>query len=160
MSDEHWFRGWFRGEDANSFAMLLTMLPMLISAFGLGVDMSHNQYIRNELQAAADMATVAGTAMNNVDSTRTSRIDPDAAVAVMRQTYNANRDSGPATLDCLSGKPKECWVEYRKPTISTNRQVLAFYVQEQSRNGFLSIVGISKQQYHVVSKARVNQTTE
>lgn len=160
MSRRAWFRQWIGGEEANSFALLLVMLPMLITAFGLGVDMTHNQYIRGELQASLDMATVAGAAVTDVDSTRTSRIVNASAMKAVRQTYNANRMTGPSTLDCISGNANQCWIEYKAPTISKNRLVLTYYSQEQSHNGFLSIVGVPTQQYHLVSKARVNQTTE
>lgn len=159
MARQSWFREWFRSEEANTFALLVTMLPMLMTAFGLGVDMTHNQYVRQELQASADQATVAATGATVTGADKVSRIVSDAeAFTILRRVYSANRDLGPARMNCIG--TTYCWAEPSPPAIVSGRRVLVFTVHEQSRNGFLAGFGIPTQDYHLISRARVNQSTE
>jgi hypothetical protein len=161
MSGRRWHANWWGSEDANTFAMMLVMLPMLITAFGLGVDMTHNQYIRHELQAAADMATVAAAGVTEIDPNgQVSRIVPTPAYDTLRKVYAANRLDGPATLDCLSGTKQRCWLERTPPAVSADRLSIQFNIREQSHNGFLAVFGVPKQAYNLTSTARVKQTTQ
>lgn len=158
-----WFDGWFtrpRNEASNSFAMFIVMLPMLIGAFGIGVDTARNVYIRSSLQNALDMGTVAGAAVTRINANSRVVIDGANAVETVEIVYAANRRS--VALVCIGdrtiipqGGGAKCW---RTVNVAVQPNYIRYVARERSKNAFLPIVGVETQRYTVRSTARLRQT--
>lgn len=153
-----------RDERSNSFAMFVVLLPVIIGAFGLGVDTARNVYIRISLQNSLDMATVSGAAVTFVNGDGDVEIDQSEALATIRQVYALNRSQGPG-LACIGPRTPvsgtdlvQCWKSWNPAVV--NRANLTYSVHEQSTNAFLQIVGVRTQDYHLESDARLKQKTE
>lgn len=153
-----------RDEASNSFAMFVVMLPMILGAFGIGVDMSRNLYIRTSIQNHLDMATVAG-AGTTVQTSAGLRVDTKNALPQVERVYAVNRASGPG-LSCIGNRSiiegtdgqRRCWTQPVKAAATSTK--VTYTVAERSRNSFLVVLGIKDQNYRVSSAAKVNQQTE
>lgn len=155
-------------EASNSLVLLILILPMILAAFGLGVDISRNVYVRDSLQNALDTATAAGAAAVRNQPSGGLDFTPAVATRVTRAMYALDRMNGPATTCIgsgafLPGTPglRMCWQEPAgPPRIDAAAGMLIYTVREQTRNAFLGMVGIPVQTYTLVSKARINQTDQ
>ena len=157
-----------RDERANGLIMLITMLPVVLSAFGLGLDMSRNVWIRSSLQGALDNATVAAAAVTRVNGNGSLIIDTnpgrtDNAIMTVRLFYAKNR---PGFVLCKPGAPalvgtlqNLCWTEEPGyPQLSADGKTITYRIRERSPNsGFLNIVGIRFQDYELRSSARIRE---
>lgn len=144
--------------------MFVLMLPMLIGAFGMGLDISRNVYIRTTLQNDLDLATVAGAAVTTINDESQVSILSEDALATVERVYALNRAQGPAT-ECWGDRETiagttiaRCWKVVGTPTV--NRAYLYYSVRERTRNAFLPVVGVPTQTYTLESRARVKQQLE
>lgn len=153
-----------RDERANSFAMFIVMLPMLIGAFGLGVDVSRNAYIRISLQNSLDAATVAGAGVTQINPNGEVVIMPGEALTTVEKLYAINRADGPGLKCTGSGATvaetdaPRCWRQWRPADITQNE--VTYSVRERSTNMFLKMVGVVYQDYRLTSTARVRQSAQ
>lgn len=152
-----------RDESSNSFAMLIVMLPMLLAAFGLGLDFARNLYIKISLNNALEQAVVSGAGVANT-SRHGVTIDPNAAMDAVQRVYAIDRTAGPS-LDCIGPKTivpgtnyPQCWKTWKATVVG--QQFIQYGVDEQSTNMFLGIVGDSTQNYHLQAQARIKQATQ
>lgn len=154
-----------RDEASNSFALFIIMAPVIFGAFGVGLDISRNVYIRTELQNSLDMATVAGAAVTTVDANGNAVIDTNNALTAVEKVYAMNRAQGPA-LACAGWGPgnliagttlRECWQVNSQAVTSRS---LYYSVKERSTNAFLPIIGVKYQTYDIVSQARIKQAAQ
>lgn len=150
-------------ELSNSFALMVVMLPVILGAFGMGIDMARNTYIRTSLQNTLDMATVAGAAVTNVTAGQPT-INPTGAIQQTERIYAIDRNTGPG-LACIGSRAivsgttlPMCWKRWHAPRVRATK--LTYSVVEKSRNAFLPVIGIDFQTYHLVSHAVVNQQTQ
>lgn len=155
-------RARLRDEASNSFALFLIMLPVIMGAFGIGLDMSRNVYIRTTLQNGLDMATVSGAGVTTVNQDGVVDIDEEDAIKAVETVYAQNR---PAFMECIGDNSRitgtgyhKCWKQWGGITV--NRAYLQYGVRERSKNAFLPVIGVKWQDYHIVSQARVNQQTQ
>lgn len=152
-----------RDEASNSFALFVVMLPMLLGAFGMGLDISRNVYIRTELQNALDLAVVGGAAEVTHNSNGDIQIDRERAIATTERVYQANRAQA-AALECKGGaviagtEQRRCWALW-EPAIANGAE-FTYSVVETSRNAFLPTIGIPYQQYRLVSHASLRQDAQ
>lgn len=156
-------RRWGRDEASNSFALFVVMLPMLLGAFGMGLDISRNVYIKTELQNALDLAVVGGAAEVKSTSTGDIAVDQTRAVAAAERIYQANRAQA-AKLECTSTQTIEgsttrrCWKRWEEPVASGTE--FTYSVIERSRNAFLPVIGVTYQDYRLVSHASLRQDAQ
>lgn len=156
-------RRWGRDESSNSFALFVVMLPMLLGAFGMGLDISRNVYIKTELQNALDLAVVGGAAEVRHNSSGDIQVDRERAVATTERIYQANRAQA-AALECpgksvIAGTgQRRCWKEWEPPV--ANGAEFTYSVIERSRNAFLPTIGIPYQDYRLVSRASLRQDAQ
>ncbi len=154
-----------RGEESgNSFVLFVVLLPILLGAFGLGLDMTRNVYIRTSLQNALDMATAAGAAVTTTAPGGRTVLRPEEALQTVEQVYALNRSTGPA-LACLGSRQPvagttlgKCWVQPAPPVLTDT--TITYTVRERSTNAFLQVLGVPYQDYRLQSRSRVNQTTQ
>jgi hypothetical protein len=152
----------YRDEASNSFALFLIMMPVIMGAFGIGLDMSRNVYIRTTLQNGLDMATVSGAGVTDVNQEGVVDIDEEGALRAVETVYAQNR---PGFMECTGDNSRigdtgyhRCWKQWGSPTI--NRAYLQYGVRERSKNAFLPVIGVKWQDYHIRSQARINQQAE
>lgn len=156
-------RRWGRDEASNSFALFVVMLPMLLGAFGVGLDVSRSVYIRTELQNALDLAVVGGAAEVRHNPSGNIAVDQDRAVATTERIYQANRAQA-ARLECTgegvidSLGTRRCWKRWEDPV--ANGSEFTYSVVERSRNAFLPVIGITFQDYRIVSHASLRQDAQ
>lgn len=163
-----WIRRWRQEEDSNTLVLAILLMPLIIGAFGIGVDVTRNIYIRTELQNALDMATVAGAAAgvpkaaSTVDL-RTSE-NRQRVIRAVEQVYAANRRQAPG-VDCVGPRtpiagtsPPEvkCWREH---AISIGQDNVYYRIEERSKNAFLGVLGeqLRYQTYQLESLGYVSQ---
>lgn len=151
-----------RDEASNSFAVFIILLPIIMGAFGMGLDFSRNVYIRTTIQNALDMATVSAAGVTEVNDDGKVDILNRQAYETVEKVYAVNRAEVP--LDCwgdgasIEGTSlRRCWQE---TDFAVTRDYLTFGVKERSKNAFLPVIGVKWQKYTVVSNARVNQDSE
>ena len=153
---------------AASLAAFIMFLPLIIGAFGFGVDHARNIWIRTSIQNAVDSSAVAGAAVTNTNrSTGAVEIDPANAPIAIRKLYALNRADNPG-LKCIgdrvhvAGTPHErCWKEpYPAVKVSPQLKSIEFNVREQSTNAFLGFLGNPIQTYNLQGKAKVSLSTE
>lgn len=151
-----------RDESSNSFAMFIVMLPIIMGAFGMGLDFSRNVYIRTTLQNALDMATVSGAGVTEINSQGRVDIVNGEALRTVERIYAINRSEVP--MDCwgdgddIEGTTlNKCW---RESEFGMSRDYLTYGVRERSQNAFLTVIGVKWQRYDIVSNAAVNQDQE
>ena len=161
-------------ERANGLILLISTLPLVLSAFGLGLDMARNVWIRSTLQEALDSATVAASGVTRVGPGNrlivdTSPARPENATQQLRKYYAINR---PGFVLCRPNpgsvpftNMSMCWVERPAgpgpqvgPRVSPDGQRITYSVRERSPNsGFLRFVNINFQNYNVTSQARIRE---
>lgn len=152
-----------RDESSNSFALFVVMLPMLMGAFGLGLDISRNVYIRTDLQNSLDLAVVGGAASTVDKNNGGIKIDAEKAIASTEKIYAANRPA--KNLTCFGGgsipdsDATRCW-EVVEHSFTNSNTEFSYTVHEQSRNAFLPVIGIEYQQYTVSAHAAVRQDAD
>jgi Flp pilus assembly protein TadG len=153
-----------RDERGNTLAMFIMLLPLILGAFGMGVDTARNVYIRTSLQNALDMATVGAAAVTTVAPNGHVVIDAAGARRTVEQMYALNRGqkpsvscSGPGTPVPGAGVPR-CWQASAPPQVTATR--VSYEIREQSRNSFLGLLGAPTQTYTLRSTAVINQTTQ
>lgn len=152
-----------REEASNSFALFVVMLPLLMGAFGMGLDMSRNVFIRTELQNALDLAVVGGAAEVKWTGDGTLKINQEAAVNTTERLYNLNRAHASALIceghgTIPEGGGKRCWEQYGEP--KANGVEYVYGVTEKSRNAFLPVIGVEYQSYNIVSRASLRQDAD
>lgn len=146
-------------EASNSFALFVVMLPMLMGAFGIGLDVSRNVYIKTELQNALDLAVVGGAAEVSHDDHGNIYVNPGKAVATTERIYEANRQQA-ARLECTSTtviegtSQRRCW---KRDGYTANGVEFSYSLTERSRNAFLPVVGVVYQDYRLISHASLRQ---
>lgn len=159
-------RAWWRAteshrdEKSNSFALFVVMLPILLGAFGLGVDVARNVYIRSSLENALDTAVTSGAAAGYVYNGQDGSFSLEQFTQATERVYALNRQNGPG-LSCIGAGivpgttlPK-CWVQPRGPQYDGTRHEVRYSVQEQSRNSFLNVIGVPTQTYRIEGVAIV-----
>ena len=162
-----------REESGNGLVFIIAVLPVVISSFGLGLDISRNVYIRTQIQSGVDNAVVAGAATTTT-SAGVVVIDAGRAIAATEYYYAVNR---PGTLKCTgpgttlsppygaganststggfaAGQySRVCWTG-GTPVVAAGSQAISWQIREVSPNsGFLSLVHLTNQTYNVKSKA-------
>lgn len=144
-----------RSESGNAFAVFIVMLPMLLAAFGMGVDVARNTYIRMSLQNDLDMAVVGGAAVTQTNSNGKLVISTSGAQAAVRETYRLNRLNSTNLDFCLTGNTNRCWQETAgAPAVTQNGTRITYSIRERSRNtAFLAFVGVPFQDYRLTSSA-------
>jgi len=79
-----------RGRDDGFYTILFVlMLPLIVGSIGLGVDVSHFNLVRGQLQNAADSAAFAGAA--SLNSTSTGRTAATTNALTYAQQHRADR---------------------------------------------------------------------
>lgn len=153
-----------RDESSNSFALFVVMLPLLMGAFGMGMDMSRNVFIRTELQNALDLAVVGGAAEVRYTGSGDIKVNQEAAVATTERLYNLNRINA-SKLECLGGGhiagaegQRRCWKVLDLPAATGVEYV--YGVSERSRNAFLPVIGVVYQDYQIISRASLRQDAQ
>lgn len=151
-----------RDEASNSFALFIIMLPVIMGAFGTGLDFSRNVYIRTTLQNALDMATVSAAGVTEINGEGRVDILGGQARDTVERVYAINRAEVP--VDCwhysggLEGTSLDkCWKEVE---FTATRNSLTYKVSERSQNAFLPVIGIKWQKYIIASTASVNQDSQ
>lgn len=150
-----------RDEASNSFAMFVVMLPLILGAFGIGVDMSRNVYLRTTIQNHLDLAVVSGAGTHVSNGTK---IDAHAALVQVERVYAVNRAAGPGLMCTGSGarvpgtRVGRCWTTPYPAQVTPTS--VKYSVREKSHNVFLTVLGIPNQTYNITSFARVNQNTQ
>lgn len=152
-----------RDEASNSFALFIIMAPVIFGAFGTGLDVSRNVWIRTQLQNALDLAVVGGAGTSNVASNGEVVIAEADALDNVEKIYALNRSSGPP-LSCWGDRSNipdtaesRCWRVLERDVRS---QYLYYSISERSKNAFLPVIGIKWQEYTVTSEARIKQAAE
>jgi Flp pilus assembly protein TadG len=151
-------------ERGNTLAMFIVLLPIILGAFGMGVDTARNVYIRMSLQNALDMATVSGAAVTTISPSGQVVIDPAGARRTVEQMYALNRGQKPAVSCSGPGTPvpgagvARCWQASHPPKVTAGQ--VSYEIREQSRNAFLGLLGAPTQTYTLRSTAVINQTTQ
>lgn len=162
-----------RDESSNSFAMFVIMIPLLMGAFGMGLDISRNVFIRTELQNGLDLAVVGGAAEVQFAPNGAAVVDLEKAVVATERVYNMNRAEAAALL-CTKGQGlladsgiTRCWQPvdphtYTDINKATGVASSGYYyaVRERSRNAFLSVVGVTYQDYLIESRASIRQAAQ
>ena len=167
-----WTRSHFenrhRDESSNSFVLMLVALPVLISAFGLGIDMAHLAYTRQSIKSALETAVTSGAAVTRDSSTGTDfSIQATQAENVTRQVYATNRLNGPGLTCSGSGAPisgsqlSMCWTEPKgAPVVNQADRSVTYTVTEKVKTFFLSYVGIHTETIKVTATTATNLHNE
>jgi len=168
---------WLRDPEARreerattSLVMFIMFFPMIVGAFGFGVDFARNTWVRTSIQNAVDTAAVAGAGTTRVTTTGQVVVDWTKAAGQMRKLYALNRADNPG-LACLgdkffipgTGGLLRCWTELPLPKVGSAAvpwKKTQFDVRERSSNAFLGILGYPYQTYHLTGKAVINRATE
>jgi hypothetical protein len=159
-----------RDEKSNSIALFIVLLPIIIGAFGLGVDVARNLYIRTSLQNSLDMAVVGGSGVTTTDGNNQivlgvrhgGVIDRNAVVTEVERVYAMNRMQGPG-LSCVGRgtvpgtRLQKCWEQPTTPVVTSN--FVYYSVAERSRNAFLQILSddLIYQHYTLESRATITR---
>lgn len=157
-------------ESANGLIIIISMMPLILSAFGLGLDMAKNVWIKTSLQGRLDGATVAAAGVTRVSANGQSVVidarptTPDNAYQTARRFYALNR---PGFVLCRSSPPviansgglRMCWTEVAgTPALSADSKTIRYSIRETSPNsGFLTFVNLDFQKYRLESKARIKE---
>lgn len=147
-------------EAGNSFVALLVILPLLCGVFGLALDAGVGYYTRIGLQNSLDNAAIAGASqMNTVGIAGGSKnvINASKAATTAKTVYGQSRLNY-KNIQCGSNT---CYTF--TSTIKTDPkrgQYLQLSVKESSKTLFLQFFGIDKQDYTLVSDARIGFVRE
>lgn len=156
-----------RDENGNGLIMLITLMPVILLAFGVGLDTARAMWVRQALQKAVDQAAVAGAATTRIDAAGGLVIDtvsapPNEAFSTTRRFYALNR---PGAVLCTGDRAaipgtdrQRCWTEpaTQPLRVSADGQNLFFMVRERSpHSGFLRLAGLTHQDYNLISRARI-----
>lgn len=151
-------------ERGNALVVLITTLPLVVTAFGAGLDLTRNVWIRATLQNALDSATVAAAGVTRNSASGELMIDASRAPEVGRLFYALNRPGNvlcPPGGDPVAnphGEPQRvCWNEpLGPPIVAPDGKSVEYRVQEVSPNtGFLNLIGLPRQRYTLISTARI-----
>ena len=164
---------WFRDTDgrreeraASSLVVFIMFFPLVVGAFGFGIDLARNVWIRNSIQNAVDSSVVGGAGTTLIDHAGAVVINQPQAKIEMRKLYAINRGDNPG-LTCIGDQASitangryyvRCWQEPVPPATTT--RTAQFDVREQSRNAFMGLLGMPTQDYNLRGKAKINQTTQ
>jgi hypothetical protein len=143
-----------------SMAAFIMFFPLVVGAFGFGIDIARNIWIRTSIQNAVDTSAVGGAAVtDNLGAGGALRIKGADAIDEMRTLYKLNRAN--VGLTCLSGSEGQCWIEPdgHAPAVIGGTKI-TFQVREESKNAFLGFLGQPRQQYNLHSQAKISQATE
>lgn len=147
-------------EQGNTFVALMVMLPLLLGIFGVALDAGVGYYTRIGLQNSLDNAAVAGASqMNSVGVSGGSRnvINATKAAQVAKQVYSQSRQNYP-NIQCGSNT---CYTfTSTVKNDPTRGQYLQLTIKESSKSLFLQFFGIEKQNYTLVSDARIGFVRE
>lgn len=153
-------------ESSNSFALMIVCLPVILAAFGIGVDLSRAVYVHSSLQNALDTSTVSGAAVVT-ESNGAFSIHEKSAAATTRQVYAVDRLNEPGTSCIGPGSivpgttARMCWKEPKGgPAITGGGKTLTYTVQERITNFFLVIINDRYQTLTLTSTATINQRNQ
>jgi hypothetical protein len=149
---------------ATPLVVFILFFPLIVGAFGFGVDHARNVWIRTSIQNAVDSAAVGGAAVTKINTrTRLLEVDKVNAPGEMRRLYAFNRADNPGLI-CIGDRAQisgttytRCW--RGEVTTVTARSTL-FKIQERSNNAFLGLLGQPTQTYNLQGKAKVNLATQ
>jgi hypothetical protein len=144
---------------ASSMVAFIMFFPLIVGAFGFGIDIARNIWIRTSIQNAVDTSAVGGAGVtDNYGAGGALQIREGDAIAEMRTLYKLNRAN--VALTCLSGSEGQCWVEPNgHPPAVIGGTKITFDVREESKNAFLGFLGQRVQQYNLHSQAKISQAT-
>jgi Putative Flp pilus-assembly TadE/G-like len=164
---------WLRDPDArreeraaSSLVVFIMFFPLIVGAFGFGIDIARNIWIRTSIQNAVDSSAVGGAGVTRTDPrTGALAIDAGAAKNEMRKLYFLNRADNPS-LTCRPAASftvgghtyARCW-RGEVATVDANTNTAVFEVQEQSKNAFLGFLGQPTQNYSLQGKAKFSLAT-
>lgn len=141
---------------ASSMVAFIMFFPLIVGAFGFGIDIARNIWIRTSIQNAVDTSAVGGAAVtDNHGAGGALRIRGGDAIDEMRTLYKLNRAN--VALNCLGSVEGRCWIEPHPPVVTGLR--ITFDVHEESTNAFLGFVGQPRQQYNLHGQAKISQAT-
>lgn len=148
---------------ASSLVVFIMFFPLIVGAFGFGIDIARNIWIRTSIQNAVDSSAVGGAGVTKTNSAGGLVVNPGPARVEMRKLYALNRADNPG-LSCkgdrtpITGTPhKRCWTG-EVTTVSTTTTL--FEVREESKNAFLGFLGQPTQRYQLQGKAKVSLSTQ
>jgi hypothetical protein len=135
-----------RDEKSNSFALFIICLPIIIGAFGLGVDIARNVYVRQTMQSNLDLSVYSSLGNAHTDGSGNLVLDDPATVLASAEgLYAMNRADGPGLGCTNSGTVRlptgqivtKCWTTTRTVVTSTT---VCYWAVEKSRNAFLPVL--------------------
>jgi|GEM_PF-5962342 len=148
---------------ASSLVVFIMFFPLIVGAFGFGIDIAKNIWIRTSIQNAVDSSAVGGAGVTKTNAAGVLKIDPGPAKVEMRKLYALNRRDNPG-LSCngdrtaITGTPyQRCWTG---EVTTVGAATTLFRVQEESKNAFLGFVGQRTQKYKVQGQAKVSLSTQ
>lgn len=158
---------WLRDPDgrreeraASSLAVFIIFFPLIVGAFGFGIDIAKNIWIRSSIQNAVDTSAVGGAGVTQTDpGTGFPHINGPLAIDQMRNLYKLNRDDNPGLTCTGSGNSSSgCYTE----SWAVSWDKTEFNVHEQSRNSFLWFLGpnLRTQHYSLQGKAKISLATQ
>jgi hypothetical protein len=155
---------------ASSLVVFIMFFPLIVGAFGFGIDISKNIWIRTSIQNAVDSSAVGGAGVTVIDKKGVLLVDKALAPGQMRKLYALNRADNPG-LSCkgdrvlIKGTSEvRCWTGEKAqadkdPATGLYTRTL-FVVHEESKNAFLGFLGQPIQKYWLQGKAKVSRATE
>ena len=160
-----WFQAKIKDEfGASSFIIVIMLLPLLVGTIGLGIDMSHGVYARQNVQNNTQSAVVSAASQRLLNS---SKIDYTAAFNVAMQMYTANRENFKKTLICatpgdlrggeqlMGGTCKWILVKFVVTNPAVGNATVFMQVREKTPNAFLSVFKVSSYQINASATGRV-----
>jgi hypothetical protein len=160
---------------ASSLVVFIMFFPLIVGAFGFGIDISKNIWVRTSIQNAVDSSAVGGAGVTVIDKKGVLLVDQALAPGEMRKLYALNRADNPG-LSCngdrvlVKGTSEvRCWTGEKAqadkdpadkdPATGLYTRTL-FAVHEESKNAFLGFLGQPIQNYWLQGKAKVSRATE
>jgi len=157
---------------ATSLVVFIMFFPLIAGAFGFGIDIAKNIWIRTSIQNAVDNSAVGGAAVTVINKkTGAVEVDTVNAPGEMRKLYALNRADNPS-LSCHapttfvvgSKSYTRCWTGEKtlvgKDPKTGRLTTTQFNVKEESKNAFLGFLGQPIQAYSLQGKARVSLSTQ
>jgi hypothetical protein len=149
----------------SSLVMFFVFFPLIVAAFGTGIDVAKNVWIRTSIQNGLDSAAVGGAGTTTTVGGVVT-VDKKLAPGEMRKLYAINRAANPG-LKCIGSGSfavgmrsyQRCWTE-PYPGIRMTATTTEFNVHEESTNAFLGLLGQPTQTYNLRGKAKVSLSTK